>query len=282
METAQRADPPLRAVPVDELLGSPARDRVAVSAWLVGERIDLRSIAASRVIARAPFTLRAGARGLAVLYRYGAVVLFDLTREEESEFLAGIAQYVHSPLSERGSDLGEMRVAPEEAERIEAGGAVIVRELSLERIQIVAEALARSALLAHYEARLGHALERVEPLADALRRNGRVRLRSRALLRQLGDVLSTEMRMLGRAEISEKPELTWDRQDLDRLYVRLAEEYELRDRDRAVGRKLDLLSRTVSTLLDVLQNRRSLSVEWYIVALIAVDMALAFYVRGGA
>ncbi len=260
-----------------------ARDdgRVSVSAWLVGERIDVRDLDPAQIVARGPTTLRAGERGLAVIYRYGAVVLFGLARDAERAFLSELARHLHGALPEPSGDTGELRIASDGEERVEAGGVVVLRELGLERIQIVAEVLARSALLAHYEARLARTLEGIEPLAESLRARGRVRLGSRRLLTQLGDVLVTEMRMLGRAEVSEKPELTWDRHDLDRLYVRLAEEYELRDRDRAVGRKLELLSRTAGTLLGVVQNRRALIVEWSIVGLIVLEIALAFGVRTG-
>ena len=43
-------------------------------------------------------------------------------------------------------------------------------------------------------------------------------------------------RMVGRVEVAEKPEIVWDDPRLDRLYERLATEYELRDRDRALSR----------------------------------------------
>jgi uncharacterized Rmd1/YagE family protein len=240
----------------------------------VGERIDTRRIETG-VIARAPTTIEAGPSGLAVLYRYGAVVVFGLARDAERAFLGQLAPFVQGALPEPSGDTGELRIASDGEERVEPGGVVALRELELARLQIVAEALARSALLAHYEARLAHSLERIEPLVASLRARGRVKLRSRQLLAELGDVLFTEMRMLGRAEVSEKPELGWERHDLDRLYVRLADEYELRDRDRAIGRKLELLARTAATLLGVLQSRRSLNVEWYIVILIVVEMALA-------
>jgi hypothetical protein len=47
--------------------------------------------------------------------------------------------------------------------------------------------------------------------------------------------------------------------DLDRLYVRLRDEYELRERDRGLSRKL--ASRTAGSLLELPQHRRSLHVE---------------------
>jgi uncharacterized Rmd1/YagE family protein len=69
----------------------------------------------------------------------------------------------------------------------------------------------------------------------------------------------------------------WEHPELDRLYVRLADEYELRDRDRALDRKLEIVSNTVETLLGLVQTRSSTRVEWYIVALIVVEVLLSLY-----
>ncbi len=51
----------------------------------------------------------------------------------------------------------------------------------------------------------------------------------------------------------------------------------LRDRDRALDRKLDIVSRTVETLLGLVQTRSSLRVEWYIVLLIVAELVLSLY-----
>ena len=82
---------------------------------------------------------------------------------------------------------------------------------------------------------------------------------------------------MGRVEIAEKPDLVWDNPDLDRLYERLAGEYELRERDLALTRKLDLVSKTSELYLDLIHNRQSLRVEWYIVILILFEIALSLY-----
>lgn len=260
----------------------PASARISASAWLLAERIDLRGLAADPVLATRPFTVRVGG-GVAVLFRYGAVVLFELGEREAHAFLASLRPALGRAFDAPETDDAEIRLDAAGRERVDPDGAVVLRESSLERLQVVAYVLARSALLAHYEAELARALDRVEGPVEELRREGRTLRSSRNLLQQIGEGLATETRMVGRAEVTEKPEIVWDRPDLDRLFVRLAEEYELETRDRAVARKLDLLSRTASTFLDLLQSRRSLHVEWYIVALIAVEILILVYdlfVRG--
>ena len=160
---------------------------------------------------------------------------------------------------------------------VEADGGIAIRDTDLQRLQIVAHTLAKSVVLAQYELRVKEVFEQVEPLAEALHKGRGSGARGPALLRQIGSVLLTQARTVGRIEVTEKPELTWEQPALERLYARLGEEYELRERDVALGRKLEVISRTAQTFLDLLYNRRSLRVEWYIVILILLEIALTLY-----
>jgi uncharacterized Rmd1/YagE family protein len=99
----------------------------------------------------------------------------------------------------------------------------------------------------------------------------------RLLLRHIGRVLLDEMKMVARAEVTDRPELIWDHPDLEQLYLRLEDEFELQERAAILDRKLELISRTVETVLDLLQKRRSVRVEWYIVILIVMELALSLY-----
>jgi uncharacterized Rmd1/YagE family protein len=87
-------------------------------------------------------------------------------------------------------------------------------------------------------------------------------------------------RMVGRVEVKEKPDVLWDHPELERLYARLDDEYELAERSRAMEGKLALISETVATLLEMVQNQRSIRLELYIIGLIAfetlVTILLAF------
>jgi uncharacterized Rmd1/YagE family protein len=77
--------------------------------------------------------------------------------------------------------------------------------------------------------------------------------------------------------VGEKPDVLWEQPALSRLFARLEDEYELSERRLAIDRKLELISRTVSTLVELLQNKRALRVEWYIVILIVMELVLSLY-----
>jgi required for meiotic nuclear division protein 1 len=248
-------------------------------ALLIGERLDTRALESSRtLLATAPLAIRAGETGIVVLFRYGVVVLFDVDDTVGRTFVRSLDPFVSEPFPVPEQEETLLTLAPNtDQPAIDAAGAIVLRDRSIERLQLVADVLAKSLILSHYEARIAAAFDRIEPLAAMLRKKGRAGARSRELLHHIGNVLTTQHRMVGRVETGEKPELLWEHPELERLYMRLAEEYELRERDRALDRKLDVISRTLETLLGLVQTRSSARVEWYIVFLIVAELALAAY-----
>jgi uncharacterized Rmd1/YagE family protein len=264
-------------------MGDPEAERyqswqsVRARAILVGQRLDLKAFSRSSTLALAPLTVTAGSRGVAVLFRYGVVVLFNLQAVEEAAFVAALKAFIEDPAADPEEETIEIRVATEGEERIDAEGVVHLRSLSVEHLQLIADALAKSVILASDEGGVARAFDRIEPVAMALRQSRRETVPSQQLLHHIGDVLLTQHRVVGRVEVTEKPDLLWDHPELERLYLRLQEEYELPERDRALSRKLNLISQTATTALALVQNRRSLRVEWYIVILIVVEIVLTLY-----
>jgi required for meiotic nuclear division protein 1 len=257
--------------------GQPPGLLYGVRALLLGERLDTRGLERTEPLAAAPLTLRLSDESIAIFFRYGGVVLFGATAAAESALLRRLQPFVIGPFQQQESEDTRLRIGPDPEEGIDAAGDIVIRNGSAERFQLVADVLAKSLVLTHYETRIAQIFDRIEPLAATLREKGRAGPAGKALLRQIGDVLLIQHRMVGRVETSEKPDLLWDHPELERLYLRLAEDYELRERSRALDRKLDLIARTVETLLGLVQNRSSLRVEWYILVLVGAELALMIY-----
>ena len=71
--------------------------------------------------------------------------------------------------------------------------------------------------------------------------------------------------------------MLWDRPDLERLYARLEDEYELSERVETLNRKLAVISDTATTLVDIIDTKRSLRLEIIVVFLIAFEIVVTFY-----
>ncbi|HTZ80108.1 MAG TPA: RMD1 family protein [Stellaceae bacterium] len=246
-------------------------------ALLLGERLDTKGLEHQDTLGLAPLIARVDEGGIAVLFRYGVVVLFNVVPAAERALLARLAPLVSDPFEPRESDEMRIVVRSEAEDQLEVTGVLTLRDLNVERLQLIADILAKSLVLAHYETQIAVAFDRIEPLAAMLQRSGRPGSQGRLLLKQIGSVLLVQQKMVGRVETGEKPELLWDHPELERLYGRLAEEYELRDRDRALDRKLDIISRTAETLIGLVQQRSALRVEWYVVLLIVAELIVGLY-----
>lgn len=253
---------------------------IAVRASIVGERLAIKALEQVEALATNPLIIRAGATGCAVLLRYGVIVTFDLSVEEESELLEMLRPHVREPIA--SAEMEELAIAfrPQSKERPKErleGNILWLQECSAERLQIVAEALGKSVVLDYYETEVSSLFERIKPFTTAIQGNNIRPPKEKELLSYIGGTLLIQQRMLGIVEVGEKPDPIWDYPELDRLYLRLEDEYELRERLVALEQKLALVAKTVETSLGVLQRDSSHRVEWYIVILIVVEIVLSIY-----
>jgi uncharacterized Rmd1/YagE family protein len=243
---------------------------------LIGKQLDLRSLGQARRVAVQHLPLSTGDMRLVVLFRYGAVVLFDVPIEEETALLGSLSQLVSEGVAIMETEDLDIRIAPGMEEGF-TGGILQIHESSNDRLQTIAEVLAQSMVLAEYEETIAATFDRVEPLAEEMKHHGTTNWAAGKLRRDMGDTLLSLHRMVGRVEVGEKPEILWDHPELEPLYMRLEREFEIRERKLALERKLELISRTVETQLQLLQAKHSLRVEWYIVILIVVEILLTLY-----
>ncbi len=246
-------------------------------AHLLGERIDLRGLEHERPLALTPLTIRVGEAGCAVMLRYGVVVTFALSETEEQSLLASLRHLVSDPYDPPETESVQLEQRAEADDQVDPSGRILLKAMTAPRLQIVADILAKHLVLAHYEAGIAAVFDRLEPLAGSLRRTGRSGSQGALLLKHIGGVLLIQHKMVGRVEVTERPEVLWENPEFERFYARLESEYELRDRSRALDRKLDFIFRTAETLVRLVESRRTLRLEWYVVALIVLEVLLSLY-----
>lgn len=259
------------AAPIEPWI-SPGHQLRARARYLA-RRLDTRGSPRARRAVSHPAVRRVG-EGLAVLFPYGVVVTIGLTDAEENALLSSLRANVEEPFATPVTDDVIVRSAARGGEGCDDEGDVRLRELGEDRLVIVADVLAKSVVLDHFEESIGRVFERIHPLAIAMERSGRTGRRATELVELIGHAMLVRQETIWRVEVEDKPDAVWDRPDLDRLWVRLSEAYELRERHNALGRKVDLLSQSASTLLEVLQSNRTLRVEWYVVVLILLEIVL--------
>lgn len=250
---------------------------VSVRALFIGEKIDLRTLENTKYLGDSPLTIAAGENGCAILQRYGAIVLFGIDPLEEVAFINNLQPWITKPFPEPEFEEAQLKLNADSKEIITDSGVIELKEFSIERLQIVADVLAKSVILSHYENAITMVFDKIEPIAASIKRFGNGRHEGEDLLKLIGNNIMVQQTMIGLVEIEDKPEQLWDYPSLERFYIRLEDEYEIRERNKALERKLELISRTAQTVLDLMQHRSAVRVEWYIVILIVVEVLLNIY-----
>jgi uncharacterized Rmd1/YagE family protein len=250
--------------------------QLTVHALLIGDRINTAGFE-GQVLSSAPLAVRVGSNGLAVLFRYGVAVFIGLSAAEEAEFLERLSARTFGRITPPEEEWAKIQVAKEAEEPIPVGGPILVREFSLERLLVVSDALAKSVVLGRDEREVTNVFDTIEPFARELATFGQTSRNRRDLLKLMGNALLVQHRLSGRVAVGEKPDVLWDRPDLERLYARLEDEYELSERAETLNRKLEVIADTASRLADIVDTKHSLRLEIIVVFLIAFEIVITFY-----
>lgn len=253
-----------------------SRQHLKARAILLGDRLDLKSFKIADCLATTPITIEVDADGgLAVLFRYGVVVLFGVKSIDEVRFVSSLHPMITNAYG--SPEVEELEIYCEKSNLGVHNGALTLDELSLEKVQVIADALSKNLVLSLYEKKVAGEFDKIEPLAQELATHGKVSADSKTLLSKIGHMLLIEHRMVGRAEIGDKPETLWDFPSLSGLYASLEDEFELQERKAALDRKLNLISDTAQTLADVWDNKKLHKLEWYVIGLILFEIVLSVY-----
>jgi uncharacterized Rmd1/YagE family protein len=255
---------------------APTAQQLTAHALLIGDRINTAGFE-GQVLSSAPLAVRVGENGLAVLFRYGVAVFIGLSATEETAFCEKLQARTYGKVTPPEEEWAKIQVAKEAEEPIPVGGPIVVREFSLERLLVVSDALAKSVVLGRDEREVANVFDTIEPFARELARLGKTSRNRTDLLKLLGNSLLVQHRLSGRVAVGEKPDVLWDRPDLERLYGRLEDEYELSERVDTLNRKLAVISDTATTLADIVDTKRALRLELVVVFLIAFEIVVTFY-----
>jgi uncharacterized Rmd1/YagE family protein len=258
-----------------EAIAVDTEPRFTAHALYVGDRINTMGFE-SEALSAVPLAIRVNRTGIAVLFRYGVAVLIGVSPQDEIAFLERLKPRIGGIFARFEEEIAVVTIGGEE-DQVPAGGPIQLRNMLPERLLVIADVLAKSVVLAHDERQVARVFEIIEPFAKELADHGRTRRNRTAVLQLIGNALLVQHRVSGRVAIGEKPDALWERPDLERLYARLEDEYELKERVDTLSRKLAVVSETADTLADIIDTRRSLRLELIVVVLIAFEIIVTFY-----
>lgn len=250
------------------------RDQVIVKSHIVGQRLNLKLIKNYPVLKNSPYAIEVG-QGVAVLFRYAVVVFFGVSAADEQRFMEEVSEHVSFPHDDIETEDVVIIIDGKNADKVSFEETRIAK-WDLDRILVVADILSKSQVLAYHEAQIAKTFHNFEPIALEMQRKGALgRKKTKQLISFIGTTLASQRNMMGQVEVLDKPDFLWDKPPaLLGLYVRLEDEFELRERHNMLRDKLDLIYKNSDMMLDLVHTKHGLRVEWYITILIIFEIGL--------
>ena len=228
-------------------------------------------------------TVALGAGGYAFLFSFGSAVFFNVSKDQQVEFLRSLRavlpearQTAEQPvLLDATRDDFIVGYHPEARQKV-LFDRVVVNDLEETRLRLVAMVLAQSTALDITERRVEQLVEQSAHMNEAMKLGGKVPGSEKDLIRFIGEALSARQSILSSLAVLDPPEVTWDDPALDKLFRELRINFEMEMRVSNVEKKLNLVVESAEILVDLTKSRREHALEIVVIVLIALEVLLPF------
>lgn len=150
---------------------------------------------------------------------------------------------------------------------------VVVAEFEFFYPELIATVLAKSVALEKIEEQLGKILDSLEMMIERLEK-GKLRVGNKELARTTAKIVRHEYNTLAYIMILDKPDVTWTNSTASHFYDGMIVFFELNDRFKILKSKTDILYHILEGFSNISHSIRGLFVEWIVVILIVIEVAL--------
>jgi uncharacterized Rmd1/YagE family protein len=217
-----------------------------------------------------------GPASWAIAYDFGALVFVGVEQAERQRLVEAVGKRLHDEPHPPLTESFALEIA--EAQPMEVRfDRVILPALDIGAVEIVAEVLAQSVAMDYYADDVAEIEAETDRIATDLRAMGRIPGRVRPTLQFIGLCIATRNDIISTLALFDKPDATWENEQLDRLWINLRKMLELDDRYRALDAKLRMFQDNLVLLVDLARARSTLVLELAVVVLIALEMMVMIW-----
>mmetsp|Transcript_7635 Transcript_7635/g.7725 ORF Transcript_7635/g.7725 Transcript_7635/m.7725 type:complete len:498 (+) Transcript_7635:238-1731(+) len=219
------------------------------------------------------------------VFDFGAVVFWGFHRGEEEELLIVIREHcVKGCLSQEEFSEGQDDIAfviSSEIEKITIEEDVITLPdyTSAKSRLSVSFAIAQSAVLAIFEARIESKTEGYRYIPEALAARGKVKLSAKKLGGMIGEVYVIRHDVNLHSEILDTPDFFWKEDaSIQDQYMLTVRYLEMENRTEILNKRLDMLRELLCVLQQQHENAHAMKMEWIVIWLIIISVVLEVFV----
>ncbi|MBU2638865.1 MAG: RMD1 family protein [Nanoarchaeota archaeon] len=208
------------------------------------------------------------------VYSFGALVFYDVEDLMVSATIKNLRGLKVEILKEKIWD--EYKVIDHVKNSIEFN-LIRMKSSDIEHISLVALVLAQSVALEFYENQVDSMVTQFSPLNRQLSEKGKLSARDKQILKVVGSNNAIIEVIVSKLSLLEEPASAWESEEMEWLFNRLHYMFEIEERFKHVQYKLGFVQNNSELMLEVLRGRRDAMLEWIIIILIAVEIAMFVY-----
>ncbi|MFV5695943.1 RMD1 family protein [Flavobacterium sp. LB3P122] len=239
-------------------------------------RTDFRAEANSGSTSEVFYALVENERFLYV-FDYGVVVFANYDAIAKSEFVNFIKNYATTLVDLDLSE--EYRIETDETIQkvLVKNNYVTVSQIDSSLMRIVMLNIAQSVALEYYEVLTDELITSSKHYILELEQHGKLSISKTNLLKYIGKVLNVKNSIVDNLYILDDPNLVWDNEELNLLNRHLKANFDINTRFKDLDYRLQIVENNLTLFTDVLNVRESSRLEWVVIILIAMEIAIALF-----
>lgn len=209
------------------------------------------------------------------LYYFGGVVFLNCSADEIRTFSAAMTK-----AADEFRDFPKLKYRDDYSLRIDDGTKpaitndyAVMPAYDVAFTGIICFVIAKSVALERIEEQLDLVLDEVEGLITFLDQ-GRLSLTDRKLAKLASSILNFKYRSIAHIMVLDKPEITWENMEADRLYLTMANLFELNQRYNEIKHKAETLMDITEVFTSLSHDKRAARLEWIIIILIVIEILI--------
>lgn len=213
----------------------------------------------------------AGLMGDAFFFSYGAVVTWGLSQEHSTQVIALAKEFDTQRLDEIETD--EFTFHYGDAPRVEEDEITLSNQDILTKLAI-SHGIAQSVKLGSFETAIQKTYNSTRQIPEDLAKRGRIALSKREIRRKMGELFIERSSINIHVDVLDTPEFFWDNPELESYYKMITNYLDLQTRLQVLNQRLDFVHELFEMLGNELNHQHSSRLEWTIIWLIIIEVAL--------
>ena len=211
------------------------------------------------------------------VFDYGVVVFGNYDVLAKNEFVDYIKNYATTLVDIDLSE--EYRIETDEKlQKVTVkNNYVTVPQIDSSILRIVMLNIGQSVALDYYEVLTNELITSSKHYILELEQRGKLSISKTNLLKYIGKVLNVKNSIVDNLYILDDPNLVWDNEELNLLNRHLKANFDINTRFKDLDYRLQIVENNLKLFTDVLNVRESSRLEWVVIILIALEIAIALF-----